>query len=127
MTTGRWPYANDGASSHPVMTLEIFRPYSPAGAAIDLVIDTGSDVTAIPLALLAELGAPAVDRGTVTAFGGASVRIDIYHVEIVVLERPLGRFRVIADTTGDGLVGLDVLNLLQVDLNGPAGVTTITT
>ncbi len=93
---------------------------------IEAVIDSGSDGTLIPLDYLERADAQYIDRTFIRGVTGHRQSIDLYLVTIHI-----GAYRVHAVRAGalpensQTLLGRDVLNQLNIMLNGLASVTDV--
>jgi len=88
---------------------------------IQMLLDTGADISVVPLPVLTHLGA------SVTP--GKSIEIESYdgtktyvHVAILTMEfcNLLFTGQFIALNQSEGIIGRDVLNRLNVNFNGPS-------
>jgi hypothetical protein len=102
-------------------------PFANTGKGL---IDTGSDITAVALPILQQLGAPAVRQAATQSVGG-SVPVNLYRVSLHILDvQHLGLpwlsqaslvvMELAAGFPFDGLIGLDVLLTCKLHLDGPA-------
>ena len=83
-------------------------------------IDTGSDITAIPEAVVTQLGLREKDRLTVSGFDNQLAEIPEYAIRLELPSGPRGHVDVIVIQADYVLLGRDVLNLLRLLLDGPA-------
>ncbi|MBI5568129.1 MAG: hypothetical protein HY870_24755 [Chloroflexi bacterium] len=84
------------------------------------LIDTGTDVTAVPVGLLARIAAPAARQAYVQAQWGSRLRVPLHTVDIEIAGLRLPGMEVIADKRGQEIIlGRDVLNKLWLGLAGP--------
>lgn len=111
----------------PVLDIGVSRPGSDTpSATIEALVDTGADGTLLPLDVLEQTGAVFVDRAFLRGITGQRQAVDIYLVTI-----HLGRFRIsgiraVALPPGNAaILGRDVLNQLEMRLQGPAEVTEV--
>ena len=90
------------------------------------IIDTGADATIIPLRVLKKMAAISVDDTYLKGITGSRRRVKLYAVSVYIGEHRVYVSRVIADAKNDEIIiGRDVLNQLEVTLNGFAEVTEI--
>jgi predicted aspartyl protease len=93
---------------------------------LDAVIDTGADITVVPLLYLRQLGVKAVSQGTARALWGDRRVVQLYTVSLRLDRLHLRALQVMADVQGDEIIlGREVLNRLHLVLDGPAAVTEI--
>jgi predicted aspartyl protease len=103
-----------------VLPAILFKPAQPSRVIeIDLVIDSGADITLIPETELAKLGARPVSRETVIDFNQEEWPARVYEVGIKILELDFPYVRVIGLGRDRAIMGRDLLNGLVVTLNGP--------
>ena len=124
-----YPYSHDSDPPMPVVEIKLHAPgrVSPDRTFVALV-DSGSDGTIVPIALLEEVGARYVGDAAVRWIWGASNPVDIYLANVVVGPHTIRGVRVIAAPENSEIIlGRNVLNHLVVTLNGLAGVTEIVT
>ncbi len=88
-------------------------------------VDSGADVTMLPISLLESIGAIYEETRYARDFGDKQHVVDIYQAAVRLFEQTF-YLRVIAqEDSVDAIVGRDILNHLVVTLNGLAGVTEI--
>jgi len=115
-------YSNEYFPVAPVFPASIAIPgESPTGNEIAL-IDTGADGTFVPTALLEEMDLPIAYATNVRShLGDALYRVSIHTVDLILFDSiRLPGIEVVADDWGDRIIlGRNVLNLLELYLNGP--------
>jgi hypothetical protein len=107
----------------PVPALEIRFVEPSTGKRTQLLhapIDTGSDSTVAPLALLRQLGANPTRREQVRGLWGGTQRVRLYKVDLLVSHIHIPDLEVVASNDVDLLLGRDVVNQLRLLLDGPA-------
>ena len=82
-------------------------------------IDSGADVTALPLSIVQHLNLPIMDVLDISGYDDRVSTIQTYFA-IIELAKVRGRIQVIAISEEYALLGRDVLNHLRVLLDGPA-------
>ncbi len=88
--------------------------------------DTGTDVSAVPIHLLEQIQAPLVRTAFVRAHWGERLPVSLFTVDIQVEDWTLPAMEVIGDEREDLVIlGRDVLNKLQLLLDGPAETTEV--
>ena len=87
---------------------------------VPTIIDTGADITVVPKEYLARLRAPVVASGYLCSPWGERHKIKIYEVNLRVGVHNLYEIEVASEPGGrEVLLGRDVLNQLNLQLNGP--------
>src|SRR5207237_911323 len=110
------------------------RPFPPSMSARGL-IDTGSDVSAVAPAILAQLGIPVYSRATSQGIGGR-ISVRLFSVSLFVLDvaRPALPWLMQPDLLVielptllqvDVLIGMDILLGCRMLLDGPVGQFTL--
>ncbi len=105
----------------PAVEVMIGRALAAVNLPLTAILDSGADATIIPRPYLQQIrarkGGQAWMRGTV----GGRVRVDLYQISLQVGEHIQGRIEVVGgDGSDEVILGRDVLNHLEVTLNGPA-------
>lgn len=94
---------------------------------LQALIDTGSDATVVPQAMLRPLRLQVDDRKYLRSPWGDRHVVDIFMMDIGIVGLRLPVVEVVADTIGDEvIVGRNVLNMLRVLLDGPKHTLEIT-
>lgn len=92
------------------------------------LVNTGADGTFVPIDLLVELDAPLLYMTNVRAhFSEKLQRTPVYQVDMIFFDSiHLPAVEVVGDDWGDRIIlGRNVLNKLNLNLNGPAQTITI--
>jgi len=93
---------------------------------LTVLIDSGADVTLIPIHLLNAIGARQTKTRQLRGVTGIAKRVGLYLVSIYVSTHIIHSVYVVAgDKKAEAILGRDVLNYLIVTLDRPAGVTEI--
>lgn len=91
------------------------------------LVDSGADVTVIPVQILTEIGAKIVDRRFLRGVIGSRERVGLYQV---VIHMPTGIAYGIRAVAGqkieEAILGRDVLNQWRITLDGPGETVEIT-
>ena len=90
------------------------------------LIDCGADGTMIPLHILESVGAELFDRAYLRGVLGHRQSVSLYMVTLHIAGHTIYAVEAVAiDRDDNPILGRDVLNQLEVTLNGPATVTEI--
>jgi predicted aspartyl protease len=98
----------------------------PLFGPLEALIDSGADITVIPLSYLRQLGVPPINQGTARSLWGDRRAVHIYAVSLRLDRLHIRALQVLGDEQGDEIVlGRTVLNRLHIVLDGPAAVAEI--
>ncbi len=90
------------------------------------LVDSGADVTLVPVSLLEDIGAWESESGVLRSQFGDAHAVSLYLVTIQVEDTRLPGVYVAADDSGTELIlGRDVLNKLAIFLDGPLQETSV--
>lgn len=93
---------------------------------VTALVDSGADATMIPLAVLAAAGARFVEQQRMRGVVGQAVTVNLYLIAVHIGEHTIHGIRAIGvAAVSEAIIGRDVLNQLEVTLNGPAHETWI--
>jgi predicted aspartyl protease len=111
----------------PVLTVHVGLPGEhPWLGPLTAILDTGADITAVPLTILQQLKAKRFSRGTLRSQWGDSHLMDFYFVELEIGGLRIASIQVATDkTTGEVTLGRNVINKLPLFLDGPHQTTDI--
>lgn len=112
----------------PVLTVRVITPgRRPRSETIQALVDTGADLTLLPLTLLQRINAPFILSHRMRGLLGQSTPVDIYGVSIEIGDYTLKQVRVIAirDNAEEPILGRNVLNHLIMRADGPNETLTI--
>lgn len=111
----------------PMLTIGIARPGQPAPRiTFTAILDTGADATLIPVNLLEDVAAKVVDTGYLVGISGGRLPVEIFLVTVFVADVKVRGVRAAAiEANSAPIIGRNVLNQLNVLLNGPAGTVDV--
>lgn len=110
----------------PVMEIGLSNHRGEHLTATTAYIDTGSDASAIPAAMLAQISARHLDYRWARGIEGTRYAVNMYLVTIHIASQQLKGIQVIANEhTDEVIIGRDVLNQLHLTLDGLGLTTTI--
>ena len=99
---------------------------SQAQTFVTALVDCGSDGTLIPLHILESMGAKLVDKAYIRGVLGHRQAVKLYMIDLYLAGHKIYAVEVVAVGPDDEIIlGRDVLNQLEITLNGPAGVIEI--
>ncbi len=120
------PYAAKYFPPAPVFSIHLaVQGQAPQIGPEVALIDTGADGTFVPTAFLEELSIPAIYMANVRSHLAAEIhRVSVYKIDIVFDSIRLPGIEVVADDwNSEIIVGRNVLNKLQLLLDGPRQTT----
>lgn len=122
-----YPYDETIAPAMPVLEIEI-EGYQPdrERQQVRVIVDSGSDATALPRMALIASGAVFKDFVRMRGVTGVSQQVERFLTKVYIGDVVIrGVYAVALPAEDDALLGRDVLNELAVTLNGPAHVAEI--
>jgi len=115
-----WPYDSDGFDP-PAPVLETVLEFSKKlRKSIRMQIDSGADLTCIPSHLVPTSGPIHFGTTYVSGYDGAIAMRKTLFVSILFGEHRFDNVEVLPVESRTGLLGRDLLNALEVTLDGPA-------
>ena len=119
-------YSRDYFPAAPVFQVTFISEMQLSIGPFAALVDTGTDVTAAPIAYLEKIKAPAARAAFVQPHWGERYAVSLFAVDLRIGEWTLPGIEVIGDVKGNEVIlGRDVLNKLRVLLDGPAQTTEI--
>lgn len=110
----------------PIVAVEISTFENPETTiTLEAIVDSGSDGTFLPEQTLKKLGAMSVRQGWVSGIQGVRYQAEIYMVKLAIGSYEFFGTRAIGDKQGRTILGRDILNQLDINLNGLANITEI--
>jgi predicted aspartyl protease len=89
-------------------------------------VDTGADVSIIPTRYISPLGLTVSDRKRLRSQWGEPRQVNTYFLEVGIGDLRLPMIEVVADERGSEIiVGRNILNGLNITLNGPRRVVDV--
>lgn len=112
----------------PVCDVRITAATTGRQATVNAIVDTGADITIVPVRLLRNIGARRVFQTTLRSQWGEKRLVFLYLVDLAINEVLLPGIYVVGDEVGNEVVlGRNVLNKLVVTLDGPRQTVRIET
>ncbi len=117
----KFPYDADYFPPAPSIEIHLAVPdESFTVGPLPALVDTGADVSIVPLQYVKPLQIQVDDRKYLRSQWGERRQVDIYTVDIGIGQMKLPLVEIIADELGDEvIIGRNVLNKLVATLNGP--------
>ncbi|MBI4630718.1 MAG: retroviral-like aspartic protease family protein [Chloroflexi bacterium] len=93
---------------------------------LDGIVDTGADITMIPLNIIARVNAPSLQEGYLRSAWGSDSRITFFIVNLQIEQLRFSGVQVASNESIDEIIlGRNVLNKLPLFLDGPKQQTEI--
>lgn len=127
--TNTWPYSRALNPPFPSVQVRLFKPWSSKISITEsLQVDSGSDVTGIPLTVIRRLKPRLLDdMGEALDFDGNLVELlPVYELGIEILGVKFDSVRVYGLNSGIGFIGRELLNNFLINLDGPRRLLTFT-
>lgn len=117
----RFDYSANEEPPAPAFPVRVRHP-ALRDRSLDLTgkIDTGADLTAIPVSVVAALTLDRTTDMAVAGFDGLPRRVELYAVQLELPTGERSRLNALAVPADYVLLGRDVLNQLRLLLDGPA-------
>ncbi len=122
-----YPYSQRYAPPMPAIEVALGAPETGCSLGpLTAILDTGADISIVPREYLVQLRAPVVGGGHLRSPWGERQPVKIYELDLCVAGQVLSQVEVAADPQArEVLLGRDVLNMLNLQLDGPAETVTI--
>ena len=119
------PYLDTYTPPIPILQVWIGYPEESLSLGpLEAIIDTGADASIFPRTLIDELGAPFVDDAWLSSQWGEWLAVKTFTIDIGLDHFRLPAVRVVADRDNEEIIlGRNVLNRLQLRLDGPGQET----
>lgn len=115
----RFTYSGEYSPPAPVLPIAVGRPQDAGVVLVPALVDTGADLTVLPADVVAQLRLPHTGRAAVAGFDELRRILPLCTADIRLAG---ATFTVEAAAHGTvALVGRDLLNRLDVHLDGPGG------
>jgi hypothetical protein len=110
----------------PVAEIEIRALRSERGVSVSVIVDSGADATTIPVPYLRQVQAQKGDKAWLRGTAQQRIQVDRYWVWLHIGDHRPMYIQVVGDiSSGEAILGRDVLNQFVVTLNGLASVVEI--
>jgi hypothetical protein len=123
-----WSYSFGFEPPSPVVDVDLFLPWKESSNVTtqSLQVDSGADMTGVPIKVLLDLGARPVNVLSVFDFNQRPADIPIFEISITIAGRNFEVVRVVGIRSRIGFVGRDVLQEFLVALDGRSGEASFT-
>ncbi len=116
----RSPYDASYSPPAPVVTVRFLSPTDPQLSLIaNALLDTGADITVVPNWLPSRLRLVPVGDAFVVGIDGTSQHLIVYDLHLAIGQLSLQNVRVAVATITEFILGRNVINSLDLRLNGP--------
>ncbi|MCS7186590.1 MAG: retroviral-like aspartic protease family protein [Armatimonadota bacterium] len=116
----RVPYDTSYSPPAPVADVTLLSPTNPLlNFLAKALLDTGADITVVPDWLPLRLQLMPVGEVFVAGIDGIPNRFVLYELNLAIGQLSLQSLRVAAAPTTEFILGRDVLNQIDIRLNGP--------
>lgn len=110
----------------PVVEIQVISLEDPTQtASLVAIVDSGADITFVPVQVLRRLSVESLRRVSVKGIDGLSYTVDMYLVKLIIGSYEFFGVRVVGDEQNQTILGRNVLNELVVTLNGLAHVVEV--
>lgn len=114
------PYDTNYSPPAPVLSVAFLSPSNPSlNFTANALLDTGADITVIPDWLPSRLQLIPVGDAFIAGIDGISRHLVVYELHLAIGQLSLQYMRVVAAPIAEFILGRDVLNQLDIHLNGP--------
>jgi len=116
------PYWNAYFPPFPVLDMEIATPMETDWIGpFTMFVDSGADITIIPETFLEDLELPIERTARIRSQWRAGPTVTIYRADVRIANLIFPGVRIAGDPLGrDAVLGRDILNFLDIRLDGPA-------
>jgi len=120
-----WNYSFAFEPPSPVVDVDLYLPWEESSQILtrSLQVDSGADMTGVPMEVLSTLGARPVNVLSVFDFNQRLSDIPIFEISITIAGRNFKVVRVVGVRSRLGFLGRDVLREFLVELEGRSGET----
>jgi predicted aspartyl protease len=122
-----YDYSYDYDPAFPSVDVSVSVPQTPENLVrLSVLLDSGADGTLLPVDYLDSIGATPIDQVRIRGVFGDTRVVDLYLVDLRIGPYHLRSVEIGAtESGGEALIGRNVLNQMEVTLNGPAGVVEV--
>lgn len=120
-------YSLDYEPAMPVVDFRLGRAFTPPTLDLVAIVDSGADASIVPVRYLQQIEARRGRRNWMRGTTGKREIVYMYPVSLQQGTLSLGRIEVVGNVNNNEvIIGRDVLNQLEVTLNGPSYTVLIT-
>jgi hypothetical protein len=121
----RFPFSPAKAPPIPAVVLDLSDPSGMATITfVSAHLDTGSDMTVVPLPLIQRLNLQPIGRAVAKGYGGLTANVDVFRVRLFIANFGTFTIPVLGHSAEPYiLVGRDILNRFRVTFDGPNQVS----
>lgn len=117
----RIPYAKHHEPPAPFLAVQVEHPQHPRRTAqLSAKVDTGADISVIPLRIAQSLDLESAGRVQAMGFERQEQTYPVYLARLIIPSGQRGLVHVLAGSSDETILGRDVLNHLRLLLDGPA-------
>jgi hypothetical protein len=121
----RYRYPRRNGAYFPAIQIAVASAGTRSYRNVVFRLDTGADISVLPVDILSSLHAIPLGNVIIADFDDRPTIYQSFAVDFRVATYHFNDVEVIASEGGTTLLGLDILNLLDINLNGPKKVLTI--
>ena len=115
-----WPYNQEEHPPAPFLEVVVYHPtIEMQSVSTQAKIDTGADISAVPVTLVTQLGLPTISKLIIQGYDGIPTTASTFNAIIQIAQTRFSSQEFIAIPESYVLLGRGILNHFYVHLNGP--------